>query len=443
MPNQPSKSEPLRKEVMPLEENGRASQEVQNDPLHFEDLLAEMSAAFVRVTPDRIELERWLERIGLALRIDRVAIAEISPKDRKLYVTHQWAREGVIPTPLGLDVNAALPWLAAKVMVGETVVVSREEELPPEASEDLKWGRRAGFKSNLTIPFKVGGVIMGGVGVDCCFRQRTWSPRIIRRLSMIADIFGGALERQAEAAETQRLNDDIDRLSRVTMMGQLTASLAHELNQPLGAILSNAQAARRHLTAKRPDLKEIGAAIEDIIRDNSRAAATIRNVRSLFQQGELKVSPVDLRQILHDVERIVRADAMLKHITFRLDLPASLPTVMGNKAHLVQALINLTSNAFDSVCESGNGLREVVIRATQHETARVHVAVRDSGKGIDPKIMPKLFDSFFTTKPKGMGMGLAIVRAIIEHHGGRLWATPNPDGGATLEFELPVKVDLT
>ena len=150
-------------------------------------------------------------------------------------------------------------------------------------------------------------------------------------------------------------------------------------------------------------------------------------------------APVDLRQILHDVERILAAEAMRKNVTLWLDLPATLPTVVGNRIQLVQALMNLVLNAFDAVCENDNGPREVEIRASQGEIGRVHIAVRDSGIGIDPEVMPRLFDAFFTTKPKGMGVGLAIVRSILENHGGRLWATRNPDRGATLEFELPAE----
>jgi signal transduction histidine kinase len=117
-----------------------------------------------------------------------------------------------------------------------------------------------------------------------------------------------------------------------------------------------------------------------------------------------------------------------------------LPAVIGNRTQLIEVLINLVSNACDSVRESSDGLREVELCASQRETAWVHIAVRDSGKGIDPETMPRLFDAFFTTKPKGMGMGLTIARSIVENHGGRLWATRNPDRGVTMEFELPVKV---
>jgi PAS domain S-box-containing protein len=246
---------------------------------------------------------------------------------------------------------------------------------------------------------------------------------------------------EEEIKRIRHLEQEMRQASRTEMMGGLTASLAHELNQPLAAVRSNAQAARRLLAAKRPELGEVKAAIDDVIQDNARAAETIRNVRALFQRGEVQMSPVDLNQILYDVERIVRADAALKNVTVWLDLPTTLPTVIGNRTQLIEALMNLVLNAFDSVCESIDGPREVEMRASQPEASHIHVSVRDWGKGIEPEVMPRLFDAFFTTKPQGMGMGLAIVRSIIENHGGRLWATRNPDRGATFEFDLPVQPD--
>jgi signal transduction histidine kinase len=251
-----------------------------------------------------------------------------------------------------------------------------------------------------------------------------------------------------EIRERRMAEEELDRFyrmygeayvdGRAEVMGGLTAALAHELNQPLTAILSNAQAAYHMLGAQKPNLKEVTVAIDDIIRDNSRAVDTIRNVRALFQRNVIDIAPVDLEEILHDVNRIVRADAALRGVTIHLDVAAPLPPVVGNRAQLIRALMNLILNAFEAMCENDDRGRLVEISARQRESGRVHVAVRDSGKGIDLEIMPRLFDAFFTTKPKGMGMGLAIVHSIIENHGGRLWATRNLDRGATMEFELPV-----
>jgi C4-dicarboxylate-specific signal transduction histidine kinase len=246
---------------------------------------------------------------------------------------------------------------------------------------------------------------------------------------------------EEEIKRIRRLEGEMRQASRTEMMGGLTASLAHELNQPLGAVQINAQAARRLLlAAKRPGLEEVKAAIDDVIEDNARAAETIRNVRALFQRGEVEMLAVDLGQILYDVERILRVDAASKRVTLQLDVPTGLPAVMGNKTQLIEVVMNLVSNGLDSVCESGEA-GTVEIRASQPEAGRVRVLVRDSGKGIEPEALPRLFDAFFTTKPKGMGMGLAIVRSIIENHGGRIWATCNSDRGATFEFDLPVEAD--
>jgi PAS domain S-box-containing protein len=267
-------------------------------------------------------------------------------------------------------------------------------------------------------------------------------PASANTLAFFAAIIVDITDRKRAEEEIKRirhLEGEMQQVSRTDMMGRLTASLAHELNQPLAAVRSNAQAAHRLLAAKRPDLEEVKAAIEDVIQDNARAAETIRNVRALFHRDEVQMSPVELLQILYDVERIVRADAASKNVTLRLELPTAVPTVIGNRTQLIEALMNLVLNAFDSVCESVDGPRVVELRASQPEAGRIQVSFRDSGKGIEPEVMPRLFDAFFTTKPKGMGMGLAIVRSIIENHGGRLLATRNVDRGATFEFDLPVK----
>src|SRR5262249_50835143 len=158
---------------------------------------------------------------------------------------------------------------------------------------------------------------------------------------------------------------------------------------------------------------------------------------AMFQRGEAKIVPVDLRQLIFEVTRIVNSDARMKEISWSLELPESLPPVRGDKTHLTQAVLNLVANAFESVCDS-EGPREVVLRA-EHEPNQVHVSVRDSGKGIDAKVIPNLFEAFYTTKPRAIGMGLTIVRSIIENHGGRIWVTRSPVRGAVLEFVLPVE----
>jgi signal transduction histidine kinase len=318
---------------------------------------------------------------------------------------------------------------------------------------------RGGYiRSILCLPFVAQRDLIGVLYLENNLAPHAFAPERLAALELLATQAAISLRTAAicvdlehETRERRRVEEELERFhgmygeahlgARAEIMGGVTASLAHELNQPLGAIRSNAHAARRLLDAPKLDLKEVKAAIEEIIRDNSRAVDTMQNVRAIFQRDAVEMAPVDLEGILHDVNRIVRADAELQGIAINLDVSASLPPVVGNKTLLIQALMNLILNAFEAMAENDDRRREVEISAGQCEPGRVHVAVRDSGKGIDLEIMPRLFGAFFTTKPKGMGMGLAIVRSIIENHGGQLWATRNPDRGATLEFELPAEVN--
>ncbi len=415
-------------------------EEIGSDASCFEDLLADLSATFVRIAVDQIdrEIEHWLGRIGLTLDVDRASIAQRASDDRNLYVTHQWAREGFNPIPIGTDVGQIVPWMMAKLFAGEILVFTRQQELPPEAAQDVKWARSSGRKSFVGIPLKVGDAIVGAMAFASISHERAWPPKIVQRLRLVAEVFGNALERKRTVIGLRRLQDELRQASRATVMGELTASLAHELNQPLGAILSNAQAARHLLEAARPNIEESVAALDDIIRDDARAVEIIRNVRALFRRGEVEMGMVDLGRVLSDVERILRAEAISRNILLRLDLPPFYPTVFGNRVQLMELLMNLALNAFDAVSETVDRPREVEISVRQCESGQLRIAVSDSGPGIAPEVMPRLFEAFFTTKRSGMGMGLAIARSIAESHAGRLWAAPHPDRGATLVFELPL-----
>jgi len=241
--------------------------------------------------------------------------------------------------------------------------------------------------------------------------------------------------------EAQGLRNDLAHAGRVATIGELTTSLAHELNQPLTAILSNAQAAQRILETAPVDLKEVGEILRDIVEDDKRAGEVIRRLRSLLKKGDPQMKALDLNEALGEVARLVSGDAVVRGVSIRLELTAGLPSVRGDRVQLQQVALNLVLNGMDAMRESGTRDRVLVLRTARAGVQTVRVEVRDSGTGISEGDMGKIFKTFYTTKPDGMGLGLAITRSIIDVHGGRLEARNNPDGGATFSFTLPTSHD--
>ena len=244
--------------------------------------------------------------------------------------------------------------------------------------------------------------------------------------------------RKLAELESQELRKEITHVDRVSMMGQLASALAHEINQPLGAILRNAEAAELFLQNASPDLEEIRAILADIRKDDQRAGSVINRMRSLLKRQNLDKRPVDVGELVGEVIALVWSDAKARHVKLELAVADHLPPVFGDVVHLQQVLLNLIVNGMDAIDEAKGGDRRVSVSASLDGPHMVEIAVSDSGPGVPADKLTRIFDPFFTTKPKGMGMGLPISRTIIEAHDGRLWAENRPDGGASFRLTLPI-----
>jgi len=240
---------------------------------------------------------------------------------------------------------------------------------------------------------------------------------------------------QRSRLEVEQLRRDLTHVSRVTTMGEMAAALAHELNQPLTAILSNAHAGERYLTQAAPPLGEIREILQDVVGDARRAGDVIQRLRSLLRKEEARFLPLDVNQVIREIAALVRTDAVLRNCAIDVDLAPDLPVVRGDRVQLQQVLLNLVINGMEAVGPHDEG-RRVVLQTLPAEGA-VCVSVRDQGPGIYGDELSRIFETFYTTKSEGMGMGLAISRSIVEAHGGRIWAENNPDRGATFSFTLP------
>ena len=225
-------------------------------------------------------------------------------------------------------------------------------------------------------------------------------------------------------------------INRVTTMGELTASLAHEISQPISGAVTNTNVCLRKLGSDKPDLDEVRAAVTRIRRDAQRAAEIIGRIRSQFEKGALNREVLDVNEINRETVALLRGEAVRNNISVRTELAADLPQIVGDRVQLQQVAMNLIVNSIEAM-KDVDGIRELVIKSQRDENEQILVSVIDTGIGFPPQLAEQIFEAFFTTKPRGTGMGLRISRSIIESHGGRLWAVGTPGRGATFHLSLP------
>jgi len=254
-------------------------------------------------------------------------------------------------------------------------------------------------------------------------------PDEVRELQLI----GADVTDRKRAEESGR---QLAHATRFAAVGELTAMVAHEINQPLCAILSNAEAAEILLRSDNPPLEELRHILADIRKDDLRADSAIRSIRSLLQRREFQPQRVDLVDTVDHVFKLTAGDALHRRVPMRREVPGELPAVVGDRSYLEQVLVILMVNGMDAMKSTEEGASELVVSARRVDGWQVEVEVRDCGHGIAHEHMPQLFDSFFTTKADGMGMGLSIARSMVAAHGGRIWAENAPAGGAVFRFTL-------
>ncbi len=257
---------------------------------------------------------------------------------------------------------------------------------------------------------------------------------LILAFASVASLF----ERKRAEEALRQAQANLAHLSRVMTLGELTASISHEVSQPIAAIATNGQVCQRLLALETPRPDEMRAAVERIVRDANRASEVIQRIRALAKRSEPQMVSLDINDVIREAILLVQREVLSHGVSLRTELAFRLPPVLGDRVQLQQVVINLLINGVEAMAPITDRPREIVIRSQQHEGGQVLVAVLDSGIGLDSETAERLFSAFFTTKPSGMGMGLSISRSIIRAHGGRLWASPNPDHGAAFQFTVPI-----
>ena len=265
---------------------------------------------------------------------------------------------------------------------------------------------------------------------------RNGSGKIVKWYGKSMDIEDRRRAEQ-ERERVRQLESDMAHINRVSMMGELAASVAHEVNQPLTGIVSNGSACIRLLAAQSPNVEEALDGLRDIVRDGKRAGEVIARIRAMTKRAATPRGELDLNDVIREVLVLVRDEAKKRSVSIQTEFAETLASVMGDRVQLQQVVLNLVMNAMDAMSTVSGRPRELVIHTRNMDGGQVQVTVEDSGVGLDPDKMSKIFEPFYTTKSSGMGMGLSICRSIVQSHGGLLWATANDGPGTRFHFSLP------
>ena len=318
--------------------------------------------------------------------------------------------------------------------------IQTDSSIAPWRTEALK----RGYGSNISLPLMSDGATFGALTL---YDQQpnAFNERTVEQFTELADnlAYGViALRTRAERSRAEHAlreaQAELAHVTRVMTMGELAASIAHEINQPLAAVVTNANACLRWLTGPIPNLDEGRAAVARIARDGNRASDVIGRIRALVKKSATEQAHLDINEVIQEVLGLIQTEIRKNEVVLRMKLAPDLPRILGDRVQLQQVILNLMMNGIEAMSAVTDRSRDLLIRSCRYESDKVLIAVQDSGTGLETESLDHLFTAFFTTKPKGMGMGLAISRSIIEAHGGKLWASPNDGPGATFQFTLHV-----
>ena len=408
-------------------------------------LLLRISAALIRTPHHRLggAIDGAIAEVGDALGADRALVARREPDGIVQHHLWEHGRRNGSAGPVSSDL---LPSILGRLEGARTLVWESRNEFPLTAWRLESLTEQ--LESGIVVPLQVGGT-RGGMLAVIARAPRPWSADAVEAAERLAEMVAAALDRIANQsavtreqegrrsaeAESRVLREHLAHAGRVSMLGELAASLAHELNQPLTAIYTNVQAAERFLDRKRPALGEALGALHDLGQDCRRAGEVLGRLRQMFRRHETERVPLAVGPLIEHVLRLLYEDAVGRGVDVILDVPRDLPLVNGDRVQLEQVVMNLLVNAFDAVMGMDRP-REVTLRAAATD-GFLGLSILDTGPGIPPNDLDRIFEPFFTRKPNGMGMGLSICRTIIEAHGGRIGARNGRERGSVFELSLP------
>ncbi|MDC0718091.1 AAA family ATPase [Nannocystis bainbridge] len=427
-------------------EDRKQAEEELDSRVRFWTLRSLVSSRLAASPTDRLdaEIDAMLAQLGAFFEVDSIFIFWFPVTGHDAVTTHTWAKSGV-----GLPPNTVtmFPDSVEEMRRGEDVPVHDVQRMPDHKAEERLALTAMGIKSVIGLPLIVGGATIASLNLACTSRHMQWTDPVRQRLRIFGEVFANALARRRAELDLERSESalhraqtDLAHVTRITTLGELAASIAHEINQPLTAIIAEAAACTNWLSAPQPKLDNVRESLGAIASESNRAGEILRRIRALLSRSSIETNPCDLTAVVYAALPVVRRQLLQAEVVLETSLQPNLPPVIGDPVQLQQVVLNLILNASDASRDVEPGRRRITVRTFVEwgeADPSVVVEVEDWGVGIGSLAPAHLFEPFFTTKANGLGMGLAISRSIIERHGGRLWADSNASGvGATFGFSL-------
>jgi two-component system, LuxR family, sensor kinase FixL len=403
--------------------------------LRFEELLSSIAGSFLRLTDDAAALRSSLTRVSEYFDADCVGLLQLGDGAMELEAENELCAPGVMNLSVK-TLKARFPSAIARVLDGETVVWTSAEAIPATASRDVLSFRELGFRFLVILPFAGSDAVRGAL-LLATTRDRLVSESDLVQLRLISDVIATARARRRAQLDAQRSRQEVAQMARRSSMGELASALAHQLNQPLAAIMANAQAAQRMIERTTPQAADLQEGLADIVQDCRRASDVVRRVRDMVAPSRVQMAPLDLADVVRDVAMLLASDTLIRRVKLALEFGGDGATIRGDRVLLQQAVLNVIVNAIDAVADLRENDRVVTVWTGSAGDNHARIRVRDQGPGLPPGYEAQVFEPFFSTKATGLGMGLAIARSIVESHGGTIHLESGA-AGAIVTINLPV-----
>jgi len=434
----------------------RHVQEELEQMLGFEQMLAELAASLVSLPGDGDAHDQdvdnaiasGLRRIAEFLQVERAVLWDLQPHTASPVASHAWSRTAagrpaIAPGP-------ALTVLGQRLRTGAVLRIGKGSKIAEAEASERAALDSLGLGSLIALPLKVAGRVVAAVSLDDPDAHREWPDALLPRLRVLGEVFATALARQKAEQRAREARADaaqhrerLAHVSRLYTVGEMSAGIAHEINQPLVAIENYALAAHRHASADPANLPKVYELLDKIAAQSRRAGDVIGKLRAMVSRHEVEMKPICIGQIVRDSLRFAEMEGHVSEIAVTLGLRDESCKVFADEIQIQQVIVNLVRNALDAMSEQVDGrVRALHIESGLKDDARVFVRVADTGPGFAEGELRRIFEPFFSTKQKGLGIGLALCRTIIEAHGGGVSARHRPEGGAIVEFTLPIAEDM-